>query len=287
MSGIKPEQIFAALMLIALTFGAGLEVDRQHLRDTFKRVGLTLRALLANFIIVPIIGVVIVKLFQLPGDVATGVLLMAIAPGVPFVLASVRKRGGRLALAVELAVLLPLLSIVTVPITAALVLPSIAESHLPFGKFATTLVLFQLLPLLLGILLGARSQEFARRLGRPLQFIFFGSALVLIVLLFPQIVGSIASVYGSRGMFAMLTIVLLSMATGWLLGGPATEDRRVLGIGTTLRNVGLCALIATANLPNKRIAASVLTYLLIQMIVSTIFGSIFKRKTAAAAGATA
>src|SRR5580698_4148448 len=272
MSGIKPEQIFAALMLIALTFGAGLEVDRQHLRDTFKRVGLTLRALLANFIIVPIIGVVIVKLFQLPGDVATGVLLMAIAPGVPFVLASVRKRGGRLALAVELAVLLPLLSIVTVPITAALVLPSIAESHLPFGKFATTLVLFQLLPLLLGILLGARSQEFARRLGRPLQFIFFGSALVLIVLLFPQIVGSIASVYGSRGMFAMLTIVLLSMATGWLLGGPATEDRRVLGIGTTLRNVGLCALIATANLPNKRIAASVLTYLLIQMIVSTIFG---------------
>jgi BASS family bile acid:Na+ symporter len=287
MSGIKPEQIFAALMLIALTFGAGLEVDRQHLRDTFKRVGLTLRALLANFIIVPIIGVVIVKLFQLPGDVATGVLLMAIAPGVPFVLASVRKRGGRLALAVELAVLLPLLSIVTVPITAALVLPSIAESHLPFGKFATTLVLFQLLPLLLGILLGARSQEFARRLGRPLQFIFFGSALVLIVLLFPQIVGSIGSVFGSRGMFAMLSIVLLSMATGWLLGGPATEDRRVLGIGTTLRNVGLCALIATANLPNKRIAASVLTYLLIQMIVSTIFGSIFKRKTAAAAGATA
>jgi bile acid:Na+ symporter, BASS family len=281
-SGIKPEQIFAALMLIALTFGAGLEVDREHLRDTFKRFGLTVRALLANFIIVPLIGVVIVKLFRLPGDVATGVLLMAIAPGVPFVLASVRKRGGRLALAVELAVLLPLISIVTVPITAALVLPEIAKAHLPFGKFAMTLVLFQLLPLLLGIVLGGRSEKFAQRLGRPLQFIFFGSALVLIVLLFPQIVSSIASVYGSLGMLAMLTIVLLSMATGWLLGGPATEDRRVLGIGTTLRNIGLCALIATSNLPNPRVAAAVLTYLVIQMIVSTLFGVFFTRKTKAA-----
>jgi bile acid:Na+ symporter, BASS family len=106
--------------------------------------------------------------------------------------------------------------------------------------------------------------------------------LILIILLFPQIVSSIDSVYGSLGMLASLTIILLSMATGWLLGGPATEDRRVLGIGTTLRNVGLCALIATSSLQNSRVAAAVLAYLVIQMIVSTIFGAIFSRKTKAA-----
>ena len=279
---MKPEQIFAALMLVALTLGAGLEVDREHLRTTLKRVGLSVRAILANFIIVPLIGVIVVKVFRLPGEVATGVLLMAIAPGVPFVLASVRKRGGRLALAVELAVVLPLLSIVTVPITAALVLPAVAEAHLPFGKFALTLLLFQLLPLLVGIVVGGSWPKLAEKLARPLQFVFFGAALILIVLLFPQIVGSISSVYGSLGMLASLTIVLLSMATGWLLGGPAVEDRRVLGIGTTLRNVGLCALIATSSLANTRVAAAVLCYLVIQMIVSTVFGAIFTRKTKAA-----
>jgi bile acid:Na+ symporter, BASS family len=282
---IKPEQIFAALMLISLTLGAGLEVDREHLRTILKRVGLTVRALLANFIIVPLIGVAVVKLFRLPADVATGVLLMAIAPGVPFVLASVRKRGGRLALAVELAVILPLISIVTVPITAALVLPSIAEAHLPFGKFATTLILFQLLPLVIGIFVGGSAPNLAQRIARPLQFVFFGSALVAVVLLLPQIISGVGSIYGSLGMLASFTIVLLSMATGWLLGGPAVEDRRVLGIGTTLRNVGLCALIATSTLRNSRVAAAVLTYLLIQMIVSSVFGMIFKRKTKAAAAA--
>ncbi|HEY1429022.1 MAG TPA: bile acid:sodium symporter, partial [Candidatus Tumulicola sp.] len=256
-----------------------LEVDREHLGATFKRFGLTVRALLANFIIVPLIGVIVVRLFQLPADIATGVLLMAIAPGVPFVLASVRKRGGRMALAVELAVVLPLLSIVTVPITAALVLPAVAEAKLPFGKFAMTLVLFQLLPLLLGIICGYRLPKVAEKIARPLQFVFFGSAIVLLVMLFPDLARSFATVYGSLRIFAILIIVLLSMATGWLLGGPESQDRRVLGLGTSLRNVGLCALIATSTLRDTRVASGVLTYLVIQMIVSTGFGAYFARKT--------
>jgi bile acid:Na+ symporter, BASS family len=143
-------------------------------------------------------------------------------------------------------------------------------------------VLFQLLPLLIGIVVGGRAPQLSERLARPLQFIFFGAAAILIILLFPQIVAGVGSIYGSLGMLAMLTIVLLSMAVGWLLGGPATEDRRVLGIGTTLRNVGLCALIATSSLQNTRVAAAVLTYLVIQLIVSTFFGAIFSRKTKAA-----
>jgi bile acid:Na+ symporter, BASS family len=275
---VKPEQLLAALMLVSLTFGAGLQVDREHLKAILKRPGLLGRALLANFVIVPGLGVAAVKLFRLPDPVATGVLLMAIAPGVPFVLASVRKRGGRLALAVELAIFLPLLSIVTVPATAALVLPAIAKTQLPLMRFAVTLLLFQLLPLLLGMVVGERFSGLASRLGRPLQILFFATAAILIVLLMPQLVRGVASVYGSFGMIAMLTLTLLSMATGWLLGGPALEDRRVLGIGTTLRNVGLCALIATSSLRSSDVAAAVLTYLLVQMIVSTVFGAIFARK---------
>jgi BASS family bile acid:Na+ symporter len=283
---MKPEQLFAALMLVALTFGAGLEVDREHLRIILKRFGLTVRALLANFILVPIIAVAVVRIFRIPPEYATGVLLMAIAPGVPFVLASVRKRGGRLALAVELAVVLPLLSIVTVPITAALVLPAVAEAHIPFGRFAMTLVLFQLLPLLLGMWVGGSAPNVAQRLARPMQYVFFGAALVLVILMGPELVRGVSSVYGSMRLFAIFLIVLLSMGVGWLLGGPAIEDRRVLGIGTSLRNVGLCALIATSSLQNERVTAAVLSYLLIQMIVSSLFGAWFKRRTAAAEAAS-
>jgi BASS family bile acid:Na+ symporter len=281
---MNPQKLLAVIMLVSLTFGAGLQVDREHLRAIVKRVGLLGRALLANFIIVPLLGVLLARVFRLPAPIATGFLLMAIAPGVPLVLASVRKRGGRLALAVELAIFLPLLSIVTVPITAAWVLPASAEAELPLRQFATTLVLFQLVPILAGIVLGGRFPKLATRLGRPLQIIFFVTAVGLVALLAPQLARDVALIYGSGGLMAMLSLALLSMVTGWLLGGPEPEDRRVLGIGTTLRNIGLCALIATASFGDSLVEASVLAYLFVQMIVSTLFGMYFARRTRKAHG---
>jgi bile acid:Na+ symporter, BASS family len=274
---MNPERLLAAIMLVALTLGAGLQVNREHLKAILRNFGLLARALLANFIIVPVLGVVIAKLFRLPGPIATGFLLMAIAPGVPFVLASVRKRGGSLGLAVELALFLPLLSIVTVPATAALVLPTAARAEMPIMRFVMTLVLFQLLPLLLGIVAGGRAPGVAAKLARPLELTFFGAAIVLIILLLPTIVRDIGVVYGSGGMWATLCLVLLSLGTGWLLGGPRREDRRVLGIGTALRNIGLCALIATSSFGEPEVAAIVIVYFVIQFIITTIFGAYFAR----------
>ncbi len=271
------ERLIAAIMLVSLTFGAGLQVDRDHLKTVLRNGGLIGRTFLANFIIVPLLGVLLAKVFRLPPQVATGFLLMAIAPGVPLVLTSVRKRGGSLGFAIALAFMLPLLSIVTVPVTAALVMPTAAKADLPMTRFVLTLVLFQLLPLVAGIAVGALAPRSAQRLDRPLQILFFASALALIALLAPTLAHSVASVYGSNGMLAMLCLVLFSMATGWLLGGPAREDRRVLAIGTTLRNIGLCALIATASFTDKLVAATVLTYFLIQFLITTIFGVYFAR----------
>jgi BASS family bile acid:Na+ symporter len=264
-------------MLVSLTFGAGLQVDRGHLMASLKNVGLLGRALLANVVIVPAFGVVLAKLFALPPKIATGFLLMAIAPGVPFILAQVRKRGGRLGFAVELALVLPIVSVVTIPITAFFVLPAGAEAKIPLAQFLVTLILFQVVPLLIGIAVGARAPGIAQRLGRPMQLLFFASVLALIAVLFPTIVHDIALVYGSHGMWAMLCLVLLSVLVGWLLGAPHQPDRRVLAIGTGLRNIGLCALLATTSLHSPTVTATVLTYFVIQVIVVTLVGVYFSR----------
>jgi len=276
------ERILAAIMLASLTFGAGLQVKRTHLVEMFKNTGLLIRMLIANILIVPALGYALAKVFRLPTEVETGFLLMAIAPGVPFVLASVRKRGGHLALAVEMALLLPLVSILTIPITAALVLPPGASAHIPIGRFLVTLVLFQFVPLLLGIFVGERAPAAAQRLGGPMQMVFFAAAIGLIGLMMQKLVHDVALVYGSNGMWAMLCIVLLSLGTGWLLGGPAREDRRVLALGTALRNVGLGALVATSNFQSEQVAATVIVYFLIQFVITTALGAYFV-KTAKAA----
>lgn len=76
----------------------------------------------------------------------------------------------------------------------------------------------------------------------------------------------------------------MSVVAGWLLGGPADANRHTLSIGTALRNIGLCATIATASFPGTAVVSAVLVYLLIQAIVTTIVGTYFKRT---AQGATA
>ncbi|MBV8066997.1 MAG: bile acid:sodium symporter [Candidatus Eremiobacteraeota bacterium] len=270
-------KILAVVTLVSLTLGAGLQVDRDHLRAILKNIGLLGRALLANFVIVPLLGVLIAKVFRLPGPIATGFLLMAIAPGVPFVLAQVRKRGGSLGFAVALAFFLPLLSIVTVPITADLVLPTAAKAQLPMARFVMTLVLFQLVPLLVGIIAGGTWPTAAAKLARWLQIVFFATAILLVVSLMPTIARDVGIIFGSGGMWAAFCLVILSLGSGWLLAGPRREDRRVLAIGTGLRNIGLGALIATSSFGRPEVAAMVIAYFLIQFIVVSIVGVYFTR----------
>jgi len=274
---MHPAQLVAAIMLVTLTFGSGLQVDRAHLLAVIKNARLLGGALIANFVLVPAFGWLLAKAFRLPPPIATGFLLMAIAPGVPFVLVQVRKKGGSLGLAVALALFLPLLSIVTVPITAALLLPTEAEAQLPLGRFVMTLLLFQVVPLLLGIVVGGRAPGVAQRFGRPLQIVFLLAVVTLLVLLFPTIVRDVGLIYGSGGMLAALCLVVLSAITGWLLGGPASEERRVLAIGTGLRNIGLAALISTSSFTDSDVAAMVIAYLLAQFLVIGIVGAYFTR----------
>lgn len=275
---MNPAKLVSIALLVSLTLGAGLEINRAHLVAAFKDAGLLVRALAANFVVVPLLGFLLVQAFALDAQIATGVLLMAIAPGVPFILLGIRKKGGSLGLAAIIALLFPLLSVFTVPITAALVLPRGEMAELPAAQFVTTLVLFQLIPLLVGVLVAERWPVVAEKLGRPVRLVFLIALLALLVVLLPKIVHDVAVVFGSRGMITMLCIVLLSLATGWLFGAPSMSDRRTLSMGTALRNIGLCATVATGAFAGEpRVAAAVLVYLLVQMIVVSITGAFFKR----------
>lgn len=274
---MSPPKIIALVLLISLMFGTGLQVDRRHMLAVFKNYWLMLGALIANFVIVPILGAVLVRLFHLSDEVATGVLLMAIAPGVPFVvLAGGRKKGGSLGFAITLAIILPALSLITIPITAPLVLPAGEAASVPPGHLLP-LLLFQVVPLLIGAIVGDRAPDAAAKLVRPFTLLTLLSLIVLLVMLAPAIAKSVGAVYGTRGILTELILVVLSVATGWILGGANAACRHTLAAGTALRNVGLAAVIATDSFAGTAASAVVMTYLLVQAIVVALVGAIFKR----------
>jgi bile acid:Na+ symporter, BASS family len=277
-------QIAAMIMLVSLMLSTGLQCDRKALMTVLKDYGLLSRALLANFVIVPLFGVGLVRLFQLDGGVATGFLLMAIAAGAPFLTRSAgAKSGGSMGFAIALAFIMPAVCIVTVPITAQLVLAPGADAQLPFWPFALKLVALQLVPLLVGLWIADSSTTLAAKLRMPLTVLLYAAILVLLVHLVPALFKSVAAVWGSHGIDAMLVIVPLSIATGWLLGGPQTDYRHTLSIATGIRNTGLCILVATTSFPSSIVGATVLTFFLVQFVMGFAFRAILHRTAPRAA----
>jgi BASS family bile acid:Na+ symporter len=278
-------KLVSGIMLVSIMLNAGLQCNRAHLAAVLKDFWLIVRALLANFIIVPLVALLMVRALHLDTYVAIGVLLMGMAPGAPFLpRAAGRKTGGSLGFAIALAFILPAVSVITIPITASLILPTVGGAQVPASSFITTLLIFQLLPLVIGIIVGRVAPTVATRLERPLVIIFFLAVLVLLGFLAGPIVKAVASVYGSRGIIAATVTVLVSVIAGWLLGGSHVEYRRTLGISTGLRNIGLCALIAASSFRDTLVAPTVITYLIVQVIVTFIFRQLMHRYAQTPAG---
>ncbi len=283
---MSPEKITAVVVLVSMMLSAGLEIDREHLMAALRNGSLLGRALLANFVIVPFFGIILARVFKLDEYVALGFLLMAIAPGVPFLVrAAGRKPGGSLGFAAALAFILPALSIITIPLMAAFSTRLNSAFQVPYVQLITTLVVFQLVPLLIGYLIADRAPALAAKLKRPFTLIFALAVIALFVMIGPVLVKAVASVYGSRGMWASLVLVVLSIGTGWILGGPEVEYRRTLSIATALRNIGTCSVIATGNFADTLVGPTVLTYFLIQFVVSLILRVYFSRTATSARGA--
>jgi bile acid:Na+ symporter, BASS family len=280
---VNPEKLIAIVLLVAVMLDAGLQVDRVHLRAALRNYSLMGRALLANFVVVPLLGFWVARLFGLETFVAVGFLLMAIAPGVPFLVrAGGRSIGGSLGFAASLAFIMPALSILTIPITARLVFPhGVDAPHMSAARLVLTLATFQLLPLVVGMLLAGRMPALPAKLHRPLVLVFAVCVVALLVLITPKLAAGVAAVYGSRGMLATLTLVLLSIGVGWVLGGPASAYRRTLSIATALRNIGTALAIATSAFPRTAVAAVVLAYFLIQFVVSLFFRFAYARSAKA------
>jgi BASS family bile acid:Na+ symporter len=275
--------IVALIMIVSVMLGAGLQVDRERLAETLRHYRLLGRAFLANFVLVPLCAILLVRFFHVELGVAIGIVLMSMAPGVPF-LANVagRTAGGSLSFALTISFCFAALSVVTIPLTIALmaaILPSAPVPPVPALKFLTTLVAFQLVPLVLGALIGPKlPTPKAAKLVKLLHFIFIGAALVLVAIIFPRLIDSISSVYGFGRLLIIAGIGVFSLLIGWLLGGPDREYRRTLSIATLLRNIGLCALIGTSpQFAGTLVVPTIFSYFIITFALSLPVRVFFRR----------
>ena len=69
------------VFIVMYMLSVPLETTRGEIIKTFRHLDLMGRALLANFVIIPILGFGIARIFDLPPDIKIGFLLLSMAPG--------------------------------------------------------------------------------------------------------------------------------------------------------------------------------------------------------------
>ena len=267
-------KVVALIMIVSTMVGAGLQVDRQRLVETLRQYGLLGRAFLANFVLVPLLALLLVRFFHVERGVAIGIVLMSMAPGIPFLVnAAGRAKGGSLSFAITISFCFTALSVITIPLTIALInriVPSAPVPPVPALKFLTTLVVFQLVPLVFGALIAPRlAPAMAEKVVKALHVLFLLAGVVLVVLVFKTIVSSVSAVYGYGHLYIIAAIGIFSILLGWFFGGPHDQYRRTLAIATLMRNVGLCLLIGTQTIfEGTLVLPTIFAYFVITFILS-------------------
>jgi BASS family bile acid:Na+ symporter len=82
---------------------------------------------------------------------------------------------------------------------------------------------------------------------------------------------------GLGGIVAIIALIFCAWVVGWLLGGPEISNRKVLAIGTSMRNVGVCYAIAAHYFPGTDVIAPILAFSGISIPMNMLFALITGR----------
>jgi len=247
------------LFLVTAMLSVGMQTTTRDLRSLLASKGLLLRALLANFVVVPIIGILLTRMLPLTPGATVAFLLLACTPGGISAVQFTTKIKGASLFAGSCAFLLSFVAVVLSPALLELALPGDISVVVPYGRALLFVVAFLLVPLVLGIAVSRRVEGVAEKLAKPCALISAVAFVSVIVLLMSQRKEAMNAV-GKEALLSMLLFIVLSMIAGWFMGGPARETRHVLASVTGMRFVALCLVIALNSFPDPAVQTALVAF---------------------------
>ena len=265
---LKQIVMLALQVSILLTvFGFGLRATVDDLLYLVRRPGLFVRAILAVFVIMPIVAVLLARMFNFP-TVKIALVALAISPVPPILPTKETKAGGHAAFALGLMAWLSLLSIVAVPLSLALLGWLFGRPlEEPLSAIAGVMLKGALVPLSAGMLVRAIVPDFAERLEKPVTLV---AKVLLPLAVLVLVAGALPTIWELIGSGAVIAIVLFTLAgllIGHVLGGPDPDHSVALALATASRHPAIAFTVAAANFPDVRFGGIILLYLIVSAIV--------------------
>lgn len=277
--------LFTLVFVVGSMLALGLSLTVKQVTDPLRDLGLVARALVANFLLVPLLAFLIRAIIPIGDAYGIGLILIACAAGASFLPKLVQLAKGEVAFGVGLMVLLMVVTVIYVPLVLPLLLPGVSVNPL---DIASSLVVLMLIPLAIGLFVKARYPEAAADLqphfAQAANIGLIGLLVTMLLLNWRTLLGTI----GSGAIIATLLFIGGSFVLGYFLG-PSAGTRPVLALGTAQRNIAAAMVVATGNFASE-------PDVLVQVLVGAVLmmalllpgaGELGKRRERAAGGAVA
>lgn len=235
---------FITPALMVIMFGMGLTLTLPDFALVVRRPLPVLLGVVAQYAIMPLLGLGISMALQLPPALAAGVILVGCAPGgTASNVVTYLARGD-----VALSVTMTSVSTLIAPVLTPLLTLWLAGQYMPVdaGSMARSIVQIVLVPVVLGL---AARYLIPSVVNRVLPALPWVSVLAITFVVVAVVAGSAAAIF-SAGLL-ILVAVIAHNAGGYLLGygtaklfGLPIPSRRTMAVEVGMQNSGLAAGLA-------------------------------------------
>ena len=250
-------QIFLPVSLAIIMFGMGLTLVVSDFGRLFTYPKEVLIGLFNQLVFLPIIGFLIILLFDLNSSMAIGIMILSLCPGGPTSNLITQVARGNIGLSVTLTALASLITVFTIPIILSEAITFFTGEtdvviELPIVQTMLQILLITVIPVSIGMVIRKKNEAFALRMERPMRIA--STVLFIIIFLLVMIANKDLIVEAMKEVgLATLLLNLSTMALGYITAkvfGIKGKSQISITIESGIQNGTLAFVIATTILNN-------------------------------------
>ncbi len=270
-----------ALALIMLALGLGL--TGQDFLRVAKQPKDFLVGLICQLILLPIIAFLLLKIFNLPLEIALGVMIIAAAPGGVTSNVLTKFANGDVALSISLTAIISLISIISVPfiVFKSAELLEVAEISKEISMIGISMKMFLVvtLPVIIGMLI----RKFATNVVMSKSQLIERISVFLFVIVFAAIwVEEWENIMGYIKQAGLITLVLniVMMFIGYYVAkflASGVSQRKSISLECGLQNGTLAVFVASQLFTEITYLIPTATYAIVMFLTSIIYVFIVRK----------
>ena len=246
---------YVNILLGIVMFGMGMTLKLSDIKIVFTKPKAVITGIFAQFIIMPGLAFLLVTVFQLPTELAVGVILVGSCPGGTSSNVMTYLAKGDVALSVGMTACTTIMAPIVTPLLVLLLAGQTVD--VAVLEMFMSIVQVVLVPIAAGFIINKLFEKFAQQFAKVLPLI----SVIGISLIIMAVVAANASRLMTVGVLAIVVVMLhnvLGYALGYVAGillGLSKAQRRTISIEVGMQNSGLATSLATVHFATMPLAA--------------------------------